>query len=211
MLSWSKVHFERINLRNNPIIIKEIAESKAMSIIVEHLIPGKLLDFGAGEEKNIKKLLPDMIIYSSYDIDRNTQQDFYDISEIKDSFENIIINDVIEHMEQEDLINTTKILNKLVKPGGRLIVKFPVINTIGGHFYNDMTHKLLCCYKDVLAIFRIAGFKDIATFHLYFEIRERNPIKLLLIKIFRKLFYLSFSHIEEPGNYLEVFEKINKK
>ena len=109
-------------------------------------------------------------------------------------------------MDFNEFINAVATLKTLLNPGGRIVVTFPVLNTVGGYFYNDITHKLFCCYKDILSIFRSYGFKDIAIFHLYCESNNYFFPKVICTKLFKKFFYLSFPDMVEPGNYMIVFE-----
>jgi SAM-dependent methyltransferase len=112
-----------------------------------YLKPGKSMDYGCGEGAVLKQFIEDLSVYDL----------FYhpDQSVFKQTFDNIILIEVVEHFEHP--IEEFKRLNERLSPGGRLIIQtqfyedfeaiqtwWYVRDTTHVAFYHLDTFKYLC-------------------------------------------------------------------
>jgi SAM-dependent methyltransferase len=121
-----------------------------------YLKPGKSLDYGCGEGAVLTQFIPNLALYDL----------FYhnDLNVFKQTFDNIILIEVVEHFENPWLEFTR--LKDLLNPGGRLIIQtqfyddFEKIHQwwyVRDHthvaFYHATTFKVLCEQLDLKLIY----------------------------------------------------------
>ena len=124
---------------------------KRLPVILETLRDGeKVLDIGASNrnlEGRLKNYCPNLI-YKSMDVDQEQSHDFYSLEEIRESFDVVLLFEVIEHLELEQGARLLKRIYELLNKGGRLIVSTPnVFNP--SRFWRDATHKVAYCYDEL--------------------------------------------------------------
>ena len=77
-----------------------------------------------------------------------------------DSYDAIIMNDIIEHLEKPEILNVLEIIFKKLNTGGRLIIKTPnASNPImaSSSRYYDFTHELLFTEESLSQVLKISG------------------------------------------------------
>ena len=82
------------------------------------------------------------------------QQDINKL-ETKNSFDTVVMLDVLEHIEHDVLI--LQKLNALLKPGGKLIIKVPALNSIYGEMDRVIGHYRRYNKKTLIATFEQAN------------------------------------------------------
>jgi len=142
---------------------------KRFPLMLEYIQDGNnILDVGASNrnfEHRIKSHFP-KIVYKSMDIDRSQYHDFYSLGEINETFDVILLIEVIEHMELEEGLKMLTKIHTLLKEKGCLIITTPNIFN-PSQFWRDATHKVAYCYDELGGILLKKGFKIVAIFRTY--------------------------------------------
>lgn len=186
-----------------------------------YLKKGKVLDVASGRGEFINEFSE--LDFESYSIDREdeTKLNYQNIFHTKFNYENylpydnkffdiIFCKSFIEHIRDVDTL--FKEFNRILKPGGSLIVLTPDWESIYKVFYEDYTHVTPFTSKSLSDIQKVHGFVDISVckfiqlpivwkskffYILSFLIRHLYPIKInykyKYIKFSKELMLLSHS------------------
>lgn len=204
---WSQIFYWRQKFRKSMGRIDKlpITASAAQWIIDEIKKSGKrlsVLDYGAGPRLLKEKLAPviDKIDYFSFDIDRRTEQDYYELSEIKRDFDIVVCLEVIEHLDTRGKIDLVKDMTSLTKPGGKVMVTTPNAEhpTV---FWRDFSHVAPIHHLDLAGLMARFGLVDIEIHRL---------ARLTLKKRFQLIFYapfLKFLHCDFAQSIMAVGKK----
>ena len=145
---------------------------------VKRYFYGKVLDIGAG----IGEFLD--CYPNSIGIDRDyatvsychsrgfrcIQADAYLLPFIHDSFDGVLLNNVLEHLARpEDALSEIK---RVLKKGGRLMIELPGKK---GFLY-DKTHVRFWVQDDIAALLKLKGFRDIKTRYFPFPCEKAGDI-----------------------------------
>jgi 2-polyprenyl-3-methyl-5-hydroxy-6-metoxy-1,4-benzoquinol methylase len=188
----------------------------------------KILDVGCGYGRYLKSLLA-LGYQNCYGIDISEEQINYArdvlrlnnveksdamfwLEDKKSVFDIIFAIDILEHLNDEDLVDLCrKILNSL-KPGGKLIVQVPnSLSLINPIIYGDLTHLRAFTVESIKQLFLMAGFNH--PFE-YYEIPPHNfnatsTLKKILWRLFLKPiinFYIVVTyHRMSPAIYTNNF------
>lgn len=99
--------------------------------------------------------------------------DFYDV---------IIFNDVIEHLNKEEILRILDLIRNALKPGGILFIKTinmaNVFTAIGGR-YMDFTHQTGFTEESIQQVCHLSGFKDIRLRGLNIYVFYWNPLNYI--------------------------------
>lgn len=148
-----------------------IYRSAARWIIDQVQASGKgkvsVLDYGAGPRLLKEKLakVADRIEYVSFDIDRSTEQDYYDSSEIRRTFDLVVCLEVIEHLDAGQKIDLVREMTRLTAPGGKLMLTTPNAEhpTV---FWRDFSHIAPIHHLDLAGLMARFGLRDIRIYRL---------------------------------------------
>jgi SAM-dependent methyltransferase len=128
---------------------------------------GKTLDYGCGEGAVLKQFIDNLAVY---DLFYHT-----DASIFEQSFDNIIMIEVVEHFE--DPLNDFKRLTELLNPGGRLLIQtqfYENYETIHQWWYvRDATH---------VVFYNLEAFKYISAYFGLQVIYTDNKSRVVLEK-----------------------------
>jgi hypothetical protein len=144
-------------------------KKKLQDVVVEEIKDGnKILDVGAygrslGEEIMIK--FPS-IIYKTMDIDKAQTHDYYSLEEISESFNMIILSEVIEHLEFREGISLLGKLFELLNRGGKIIVSTPNIHHPNRYWW-DSDHKTPYRYDEIGGALLSVGFRVDKMYRIY--------------------------------------------
>lgn len=181
MESWSELH------RNRYLLTRQIGTiwnvplvKKRMDRLAANIGPDThVLEVGAGDrdyEKQLRKIHPSLY-YKSFDIDRNTRQDYYRLDEIEESFDFIFLFEVIEHMPLLECFNLLKELRGKLRQGGKILLSTP--NLYHPHqYFGDSTHVTFFKFHDLGGLMMSAGFTSIKAFRIYNDAFLRRMFRL---------------------------------
>lgn len=186
-LSWSNIFRNRADIHKiYPDIWDLKIVRKRLPFMLRYINDGdKILDIGASSrdlENRIKKHRP-QVVYKTMDIDREGVHDYYSLDEVEETFDVVLLFEVIEHLDLEEGVNMFRKIYSLLKEGGYLILSTP--NTFNpGRFWRDATHRVAYCYDELGGLllsqnFKINGmyrtFND--AFHRYlFRVYVMSPL-----------------------------------
>jgi SAM-dependent methyltransferase len=149
----------------------------------------RVLDIGAFRrhlEERIKKQYPH-VVYKSLDIDPTYPHDYSSFKEIEETFDIVLLFEVIEHLGLDEGREMVKNIFKVLSRGGRVILSTPNTHT-PGQYYKDITHLTPYCYEELGALFLSEGFEIIEIRRVFRESFLRFYLKgYILAPLFRFL------------------------
>lgn len=100
----------------------------------------------------------------------------------------IVMNDVVEHMNKQDLLMLMMLARQALKPQGRVIVKTP---NMANPFallcrYNDITHELGFTEKSLRQLFLSSGFSECECYSYLYESGISEIIRMAVLKLYAK-------------------------
>lgn len=128
------------------------------------------------------------------------------LSTKKESFDFIVMRDVIEHFTRDEVFEILELVNASLKPGGSIMIQVPngqgiFYTTI---FFGDYTHEWAYSQSSINQIFLNCGFREIKCF-------EMGPAPVNLSGMIRLLFWkykvmiTRFWRFVESGNHTGIF------
>jgi SAM-dependent methyltransferase len=120
----------------------------------------KVLDIGASNrevEGRIKKIYPN-VVYKSLDIDPKYSHDYSSFEEIKETFDMVLLFEVIEHLGLDEGRELVKKIYQVLNPGGRVALTTPNVHT-PGQYWKDATHLVSYHYEELGGLFLSEGFE----------------------------------------------------
>jgi SAM-dependent methyltransferase len=181
--SWSTTYKWTLEIRNRYNNIWSVPRAESLvAILKRHVKDGSLLDVGASEMKeqreNIKRLSAN-IEYKSFDIDRKTQQDYYDWAEVDREFDYVLSAEVVEHIPYEQDLALFRDIYRKLKPGGIFIVTTPNIHH-PTRIWTDPTHISWWCYDRLAGTLLANGF-DLVGLYRFAGRGMPKPLKARLV------------------------------
>ncbi len=151
--SWSHFYSYQLEARKlYPSIWMIPLTKKLRHVLAVVCKPGdKVLDVGANDRRfkdHLLQIHPD-IQYKSMDIDPEGQHDYTSMDQIQETFDGVILSEVIEHLTFAKGVQLINDIGRVLKQGGYLIVTTPNVNH-PYHFWNTPDH-ITPYYYDALA------------------------------------------------------------
>ncbi len=154
----------------------------------------KVLDIGASNrnlQERLRRHFP-KVIYKSMDVDREQFHDFYGLEEIHESFDVILLFEVIEHLSLEEGVHLFKRAYELLNEGGRLILTTPNIFN-PSRFWRDATHKVAYCYDELGGLLLSQGFQIRAMYRTYNDAFHRYFFRLYVMAPLHRYLGIDFA------------------
>lgn len=177
---WSDYYGLRKRVRNQFNSIWKIPVIKReLPLILEKISDGShVLEMGASYNKRyvdgIKKAYPNAV-FKSMDVDRDTEQDFYSLSEIEGEYDLVMIFEALEHMDLDTGLKTLRRAYEVTAEGGYILTSTP--NLFHPHRYWDSTHITPLRYEELGALLMLAGYSDIKVYRKHTEAFIRKIIR----------------------------------
>ncbi len=144
---------------------------KRVPVILRYLREGEsVLEVGAFNRDladRIKKHFP-QIRYKSMDIDPTYPHDYSSFEEIKETFDLVLLFEVIEHLTPHDGREMVAKIHGVLRQGGRVIVTTPNVYT-PGQYWKDITHLTPYHYEELGGAFLRQGFELVEINRLHSE------------------------------------------
>ncbi|MDI6764002.1 MAG: methyltransferase domain-containing protein [Thermodesulfobacteriota bacterium] len=144
---------------------------KRLPFILKYLKDGEaVLEIGAFNRElgeRIKKHYS-RIQYKSMDIDPTYLHDYASLEEIEETFDMILLFEVIEHLNREKGRGLARKIYEILKPGGRVILTTPNVYT-PGQYWKDVSHETPYHYEELGGLFLSEGFESIEMYRLFSE------------------------------------------
>jgi len=166
--SWSRFYKLRID------VCRRFAEwwkipicKRHWVVLAEELRDGqKVLDVGGIEPSRARfeSLFPN-VEYRSMNIDRSEKHDYYSLDDVDETFDLVMLMEVIEHLSTEQGADMLKRIHELVRPGGLLIVSTP--NMFHPNRFWDSDHLTPYRFDELGAMVMGCGFGIRAIYRVY--------------------------------------------
>jgi 2-polyprenyl-3-methyl-5-hydroxy-6-metoxy-1,4-benzoquinol methylase len=154
----------------------------------------KVLDIGAND-RSLKSYLDGRlgfsVDYTSMDVDRTHQHDFYSFEEIQGEFDAVTCFEVVEHITPRVALDLFRTLYRLVKPRGRIFVSTPnVYHPIA--LWSDCTHITPYRMRHLAGWLGTAGFKRFWGYRVC-ELTWKKRLRYLRYRGLLRLLNLDFA------------------
>ena len=196
LFSWSKFYALRKEIRKNyPSIYSLKIKKKIFEIISEETGENnRILDVGASGRilrEKIRDQFPSAI-YKSMDIDVSGQHDYYSLETITESFDLIILSEVIEHLEFNNGLIMLRRLWTLMNDSGRIIVSTPNLHH-PNRYWQDPDHKTPYHYDVIGGSLLSAGFTIKAMYRTYNDQFIKRFLRIHLASCLHKYLDIDFA------------------
>jgi SAM-dependent methyltransferase len=194
--SWSTLYKTRRQIqRNFPDFWDLEVKKKHLQVILEEVKDGdKILDIGSSTKDLKNRLINECgrkVSYKNMDIDRETEQDYYSLNEIKERFNIIFLFEVIEHLTFEDGLHLLNRIHDLLLPGGKLILTTP--NAFHPNRYWEYSHNVTYRYDEIGGILICLGFRVKSIFRIYNDAFFRRLFRLWIAAPLHKYLCIDFA------------------
>lgn len=181
--SWSRFYALRKEVRRSyPSVYRIKIKKKLLDVINGEIVDeDSILDVGASDRSLGDKITAryPSITYKTMDIDKTRTHDYYSLDDVSESFNMIILSEVIEHLEFADGISMLGRLFELLKRGGRIIVSTPNLHHPNRYWW-DTDHKTPYRYDVLGAALLSAGFTVDRIFRTYNDQIFRRFIRMYI-------------------------------
>ena len=178
---------------------------KRLPIILKYLRDGEtLLEVGASNrdlEGRIKKYCP-QALYKSMDIDPSYSHDYSSFEEIQETFDMVLLFEVIEHLGLDEGREMVRNIYQILKPGGRVILTTPNVYT-PGRYWKDVTHRTAYHYEELGGLLLRQDFEILEICRVFNE-----PLISFLAKVYLFSPVFRFLGIDFTKSILIVARKV---
>ncbi len=196
-IEWSKLFSAREKIHKRYRSIWDVPLIQNRSALLKRILKDdmKLLDVGAGS-KGVKEEIEKLglrIMYKSMDIDTNIHHDFYDIEDVNEVFDVVILSEAIEHMSFSAGIHMLKKSRDLLKDGGMILVSTPNIFH-PNRFFTTADHKTFYAYDELAAVMDLAGYDVNAIYRSFNDAFHRYILKVYIFGFLFRLLEIDYAY-----------------
>ncbi len=134
-------------------------------------------------------------VVKTMDVDRELRFDYYSVDEIDETFDAVIMREVVEHLPRPVLYAYLEKIFNVLSPGGTLIITTPN-PWAGGWFFADYTHISPWPPADLYGVLRWYGFQPVEIQRVVWHSR------FLWLKLLYWRFHSRVYDIDFAGSYL---------
>jgi 2-polyprenyl-3-methyl-5-hydroxy-6-metoxy-1,4-benzoquinol methylase len=196
LFSWSNFYAFRREIRKRyPSVYSLKIKKKIFNIISEEIGENyRILDVGASGKILREKILQQFpsAIYKSMDIDTCGQHDYYSLDAISESFDLIILSEVIEHIEFNNGLILLRRLWDLLNDSGRIIVSTPNLHH-PNRYWQDPDHKTPYHYDVIGGSLLSVGFKIDSMHRIYNDQFMKRFFRMYLASCVHKYLDIDFA------------------
>jgi len=195
-ISWSELYANRVKVHEEfPRIWDLKILRKRFPLMLEVIRDGeKVLDIGSSNrnlEPRIKAHYSG-VVYKSLDVDQTQVHDFYSTDEVNETFDVVLLFEVIEHLELREGVEMLSKIYSLLREGGRLILTTPnVFNP--SRFWMDATHKVAYCYDELGGILLGRGFRIVSMYRTYNDAFHRFLFRIYIMAPLHRYLGIDFT------------------
>ena len=168
--SWSVLYDARREFLKQYRTVWDIPVRDSLKdVLLEELRAGaRVLEIGSSDRKYealLRESFPGLS-FKSMDIDRETKHDYYSLDDIRESFDAVLLFEVLEHMQFAEAVDLLARAYDLLAPGGRLILTTPNV-AHPTHYYRDPTHVTAYSHESVGGILTGLGYEVTSCWRIY--------------------------------------------
>jgi SAM-dependent methyltransferase len=112
------------------------------------------------------------------DIDPSYRHDYFSLEEIKETFDMVLLFEVIEHLTLDEGREMVRNIYQLLKAGGRVILTTPNVYT-PGRYWKDATHRTAYHYEELGGLLLHQDFEILAIYRVF-----NGPLFSFLAKVY---------------------------
>lgn len=196
-IQWSRIFEYRAKIHERYREVWDIPLIKKRSRLLRKSLKNgmHLLDVGGGLRtmKDEIDRIGISVEYKSMDVDRSNYHDYYDLDDVKESFDAVTLFEVIEHVTLEEAFLLLERVAKVLREGGLIIVSTPNIFQ-PARFMRDSTHKTFFGYDELCGLISMAGFDIRNVYRSYNDAFHRYFLKVTLFGWLFRFFSIDYAH-----------------
>jgi SAM-dependent methyltransferase len=190
-MTWSEqLHWREKVHQQYPEIWDLRIVRKRLPFILKYLRDGEsVLEIGAFNRElgeRIKKYYPD-VDYKSMDIDPTYRHDYFSLEEVRETFDMVLLFEVIEHLDWEGGREMVAKIFEILKSEGRVILTTPNVYT-PGQYWKDASHRTAYHYEELGGLLLSQQFEIVEICRIFRESLLKFYLKgYILVPLFRFL------------------------
>ena len=193
---WSKLFAYRDKIHKKYRDIWNVPRVKKRAALLKRYLKNgmKVLDLGAGMrgmKQEIEALGID-VTYKSMDVDRSNVHDFYDVKDVNETFDAVLMFEVIEHMSLEEGLFLLREIGKKVNKRGIIICSTPNIFN-PSRYMRDSTHKTFYSYDELCGLLGLAGFRIEGVYRSFNDPVHRYMLKVYVLGFLFRLLTIDYA------------------
>ena len=195
-MNWSEQVLWREKIhRRYPEIWNLKVVRKRLPFVLKYVREGEsILDVGAFDRalgERIRSCCPS-VRYKSMDIDSTYPHDYYSLEEIRETFDVILLFEVIEHLGLEQGRAMMARIFQILNGGGRVILSTPNVYT-PGHYWKAVSHLTPYHYDELGGLLLSQGFEVVEICRYFHDAFLRFFLKVHLLHPVFQLMGVDFS------------------
>jgi len=193
--SWSTFYSYGKKIRDiYPSVYKLKIKKKILDIIIGELQEGDtVLDVGASNRiigEKINRVFPS-VTYKTMDIDKAQSHDYNSLDDISETFDMIILSEVIEHLKFREGVSLLQKLWGLLNSDGKIIVSTP--NLFHPHRYWGTDHKTPYRYDEISGALLSVGFRVDQIYRIYNDQFFKRFFRIYVAAILHRYLDIDFA------------------
>ena len=194
---WSRLFAYRDKIHRRYRDIWNVPRVKKRShLLARYLTDGmRVLDVGAGMKgmrDEIEKL-GITVTYKSMDIDRSNDHDYYDMADVGEKFDAVIMFEVIEHLDLENGFVLLKRIYEILDHKGIIICSTPNIFN-PARYMRDATHRTFYGYDELCGLLNLAGFGIKDVYRSFNDAVHRYILKVYVLGYLFRLLSIDYAN-----------------
>jgi len=154
-----------------------------------------VLDVGAGSRGTERRIngLGINVRYKSMDVDRNLGHDFYDLAEVDERFDVVLVSQVIEHVTPPEGLSLLSAVRDKLKEGGLVLVSTPNIFH-PNRFFTTVDHKSFYAYDELAGFLHRAGFEVESAFRVFNDALLQYVLKVYVLHFLFRFLSIDYAY-----------------
>ena len=190
-IDWSKLFGSREKIRDRYRSIWRVPLVKRRHYLYKQFLKDgcRFLDVGAGSRSASRDFdrIGMQVIYKSMDVDKGVQHDYYDLEQVDQKFDALLLSEVIEHLTLPEGFELLTRCNGILEKQGIIFVSTPNIYH-PNKFLSTADHKTPYAFDELAGLLALAGFEVKGLYRVYNDALHRYIMKVYLFEfLFRFL------------------------
>ncbi len=168
--SWSTLYDARNRFLKSYRTVWDIPlKNNRTQVLFEEISPGANVFEIGSSDRHLEGVLTNAVpnvTYKSMDIDRETRHDYYDLDAVDETFDAVLLFEVIEHLPFAEGVRLLARAFELLHPGGKLIMTTPNI-AHPTHYYRDPTHVQPWSHEGLGGALTALGFDSVRCYRIF--------------------------------------------
>jgi 2-polyprenyl-3-methyl-5-hydroxy-6-metoxy-1,4-benzoquinol methylase len=196
-LEWSILFQARRRMHERYPTIWHVPLVKRQSDVLRRMLKDgmSVLDVGAGSrgaEDRIRQA-GIKVRYRSLDVDRKMEHDFYDLADVHETFDVVLLSQVIEHVTLQEGLGLLAGSRDKLRDGGLALVSTPNIFH-PNRFFTTSDHKSHYAYDELSGILNAVGFEVEHAYRVFNDAFLRYVLKAYIFGFVFRFLSIDYAH-----------------